>query len=608
MVVYVRIRKIIFVLILLLININVIKAANLTIMPIDTNEWGDSTLLESAGEYLLMDVSYANNTSVLDFLIRKNVKKFSIYLSHYHEDHYGSHNKLTIDGKKMDLMEYLIRNQNKGKYKNYLYTIDILYLPNPKVCEVSGATSCMKEYNRLKSAAQEMGIKVVLLDTGSSFKLGNTNAKVLYMNTDTSDYVNPIGSVANNCSLVTKFTNGSVKFLTAGDIEKITEEKLLKLKIDLSADIFKLNHHGLQYKNELSNNLKFIEKVNPKYAYVQFNETNKWGYKYRAIKTSVDNLNLIKSANIYNTNINGNVKYVIKNNEITPVAEKGVYQVTINYIDQDTNQILSTKEYDFSYSFYGNEIKYHLYDYQKSFSGYSLVTDMNSIEKTGVLKGNKKYNIYYTKVKPNKITLSTNQLELKVGESKTVTITNVEPSGTKCKTVVWNSDNKNIVTVSSGKINALSAGSAKVTVNCDGIVAPINVVVKGVTITNKITIMENEIKQLVGSSAVKEWSTSNKSLATITGQGELTAKAVGTVTITADLVNGNTERWIITIVKSKDEVQSGENPTTSQPEQPSEENIPNNQEEVSTFIRDYLWIFLIIGVIVVNSLFIPKRK
>ena len=120
--------------------------------------------------------------------------------------------------------------------------------------------------------------------------------------------------------------------------------------------------------------------------------------------------------------------------------------------------------------------------------------------------------------------------------------------------------------------------------------------------------MENEIKQLVGSSAVKEWSTSNKSLATITGQGELTAKAVGTVTITADLVNGNTERWIITIVKSKDEVQSGENPTTSQPEQPSEENIPNNQEEVSTFIRDYLWIFLIIGVIVVNSLFIPKRK
>jgi len=136
---------------------------------------------------------------------------------------------------------------------------------------------------------------------------------------------------------VTKFTNGSVKFLTAGDIEKVTEEKILRLGIDVSADIFKLNHHGLQYKNELSNNSDFVKAVNPKYSYVQFTENNKWSYKYKAIKTSVDYLNMSNyyniRSNMYNTDVNGNIQFVIRNNKRTPIAEKGTYQVKINYVD-----------------------------------------------------------------------------------------------------------------------------------------------------------------------------------------------------------------------------------------------------------------------------------
>ena len=55
-------------------NVLFVKAANdLTIMPIDLSEWGDSTLLQSGGEYLLIDAGYGKTTTILDFLINNNV-------------------------------------------------------------------------------------------------------------------------------------------------------------------------------------------------------------------------------------------------------------------------------------------------------------------------------------------------------------------------------------------------------------------------------------------------------------------------------------------------------------------------------------------------------
>ena len=518
-----KLKKLLIFILILVFKLNIVHAAtDLTIMSINTSDWGDATLLQSSGEYLLIDVSYGESTQILDFLINKKVKKFDLYLSHYHGDHYGYNNKLKIDDKSMDLMEYMLRNSKKGGYKDYIYEINTLYLPDSKICEVAKDSYCTKKYNSLTTAANEMGIKIVILNTNSTFKFGNTTAKVLYLNTNESDFVNETGSILNNCALVTKFTNGKTTFLTAGDIEQTTEKKLLKLGINISADIFKLNHHGLQYKKEISNTEEFLKKVNPKYSYVQFNENSQWNYKYNAIKTSIDNLS--GYSNIYNTDINGNIKFVIKNDVITPVVDKNSYKITINYIDTDTNERLDSKTYEFAYAFYGNEIKYHLYDYRKEFNGYKLDTDINVIEATGVLKENKVYNLYYSSIKPTKITLNNANLNLKVGESKSVKITKVEPNGAKCSNVIWNSNDNSIVKVANGNIESLSVGNTIVTVNCDGIVEKINVKVNKTTTTKNISLNENETKVLTASSSVKEWNTSDNSIATINKKGQLIAK------------------------------------------------------------------------------------
>lgn len=379
----------------LLLPTIVFADTDLTIMSIDTDNWGDSNLLKSDDDYLLMDVTTGTTTEIIDFMLDKKVQKFDLYLSHYHNDHYGGGNKLTVtEGEEISLMEYFIRNENKGLYKNYIYDIGTVYLPDPTVCEKSTETKCEVIYKKLVDAAQEMGINVVILTTGSKFTFGNTSAEVLYINTDETimndESVDSLSSFLNNTSLVTVFTNGKTKFLTAGDIQSYTENKLLELGIDVSADIFKLSHHAFQYDNTLSNTPAFIEKVNPKYVFFQFDEG-----AYTKIQTT---LKLVRdTANLYNPQRNGTVNIVVKNDEITPVITENMNKIKINYISKDENKVLYSKTYNFSNKLYGITMKYHLFDYNRAFEGYTLCEDLDEIIPTGILTKDITYNLYYTK-------------------------------------------------------------------------------------------------------------------------------------------------------------------------------------------------------------------
>ena len=411
-------KKILFTFTLLIAFIPFVVNADtdLTIMPIDTNDWGDGTILKSGGKYLLIDVTSASETDLLDFLSDNNINEYDLYLSHYHSDHYGGDNQLTIDGStSICLMEYLLRYQ---KVEGATHKISKLYLPDPNICnryEEDDRTSangnlCENAYLALFGAAYESGTEVVLLgtrseeDVHSSFTFGNTTAKVLYIADEIDDLtgisLDKKNTIINNSSLVTMFTNGRTKFLSAGDIEEVTEKKIIDLGIDISADIFKLNHHGIQKGSEISNTLNFINKVKPKYSYLQFKiEGNPWGYDYSTIKQSIDNLSSF--SNIYTNQVNGDIRFEIKNDVITPIVEKNSYTVTVNYKDKKDDKILDSRTYQFNGSIYSNELKYHLYDYEKEFAGYTADPN-NSIQTSGVLKENVTYNLYYSKPEEDK--------------------------------------------------------------------------------------------------------------------------------------------------------------------------------------------------------------
>lgn len=407
-------KKNMFLLVILLIIFMpaVVSAdTDLTIMPINTSNWGDSTLLKSGNEYLLMDVTEAKTMEVLDFLIEKNVKKFDLYLSHYHSDHYGVSNDFNIDGYgRLRFIEYLMVNKDKGLYKDYKYEIGTLYLPDPNVCyqyddngytETHGAM-CKHMYEEIFGVAYELGIEIVILRTGTSFTVGNTRAEVLYVNNNidmfTSGLVPDEDGLTNNSSLVTMFTSGKTKFLSAGDIEIAAENKILELGIDISADIFKLSHHGIQVPTSISNTKEFIDAVNPKYSYFTFVLGYSNSLTYDSVSLSVNNVN--EFSNIYAPSVNGNISFVIKNDVITPIVEKNGYSITINYVDVDTDEILDTRKYDFSYDLFNNSVNYHLYDYMKKIEGYELYESI--VMTSGILSKDETINIYYKKIPEEK--------------------------------------------------------------------------------------------------------------------------------------------------------------------------------------------------------------
>ena len=65
----------------------------LKITAIDFGEegWGDGTMIESNGECMLMDTFMPDCEDALkEFLLDNGYTEFSLYLSHYHADHFGN--------------------------------------------------------------------------------------------------------------------------------------------------------------------------------------------------------------------------------------------------------------------------------------------------------------------------------------------------------------------------------------------------------------------------------------------------------------------------------------------------------------------------------------
>lgn len=428
-------KKLVFLIILICLPTIVFAKSDLTIAPIDYVN-GDSTLLESNGEYLLIDVGTWDNDTVINYLAKNNVTKFDIYLSHYDGDHWGYNKKdtstnlinylMSKHGSKYTIKNLYIpaiskRSKLTGSYGTY--TLDKCYnLLDTDPDELKDECAIYKRHDYFVKKAKEYGINLIELKEGSTFKVGTTTAKVLYLNTDATVF-QPL----NNSSLVTMFTNGKIKFLTAGDIEEYAEQAILKRGIDITADIYKMSHHGGYMKNRISNSPSFLKRVNPKYVYLQTRYTlSSWwkGSEFNSYITGsgyyyVDGYpqrELADVANIYSYWTLGahkvvgldtamvRAKFVVKNNEVFPIIENinnnNGRTITINYIDKNTKEVLKTKKYDFSlYSYVSDEGKninrYHLFNYKETFPGYTLDSGEDKVVPNGYVNKNIVYNIYY---------------------------------------------------------------------------------------------------------------------------------------------------------------------------------------------------------------------
>ena len=216
---------------------------------------GDAVLLESGGEYILMDLgdstagkskgSYASVKKLLDKL---GVKKLSLYYSHFHGDHTGG---VGTDS----AMDWLTSE----------YNVTTIYAPDASL--FLGKVNFSDTYEKIEriSAKNNAKTKINYLKVGNTFKVGGMSFEIIgpvgvdkytdpgaKENDTGADSDSPYDDFVNNCSLVARVTCGNTVYLTAGDAKTEAENALInkyKNTGKLDADIYKLSHHGIAPAN-----------------------------------------------------------------------------------------------------------------------------------------------------------------------------------------------------------------------------------------------------------------------------------------------------------------------------------------------------------------------
>jgi competence protein ComEC len=130
-------------------------------------------------------------------------------------------------------------------------------------------------FDRFASEVARQNIALSSLGAGERFDIEGVTVEVIWPPpaSDSS------ATSRNNDSVVLRFVYGSVAILLAGDIERETEDALLRSGIDLRADVLKVPHHG----SKTSSTESFIDRVQPGCAVISVGERSRFGHPHAVV-------------------------------------------------------------------------------------------------------------------------------------------------------------------------------------------------------------------------------------------------------------------------------------------------------------------------------------
>ena len=249
---------------------------NIYALYLDSGDKGDSTLLESKGHCLLVDIGTASHApTIIKQLRALGITHVDIMFSHLHIDHTG--------GTPTNYQAGLTQLSLAG------ITVDTLYLPSPSLAPLSKTYPA--RYAAFQSFMNNQGSgKIQYLTVNDEITFGDVTGKVIgpvntnqlspYSYTTLSSENARYVRYENNCSLAVIFTCGNTRYFTAGDSYSDEANSLASYYgSSLKCEIMKLNHHGIGSGN--SNDL--LELVQPLYSFIPNSgvaeaneETGKW--------------------------------------------------------------------------------------------------------------------------------------------------------------------------------------------------------------------------------------------------------------------------------------------------------------------------------------------
>lgn len=267
--------------------------AKLKVHFIDVDQ-GDSTLLESDGEFVLIDAGEKGyGETVADYIEHRGCGELKYMIAtHPDSDHIGG-------------------------LKTVIETIDT---DSFITSETDKSTSAWLNVLR---AVDEYDLNFIDARAGETYSFGEASFTVLAPLADSYDNY-------NNYSVVIKVTYGDVSFLLTGDAEKESEAQMLRSGEDLSADVLKCGHHG----SSTSTSSAFLSAVDPAFAVISCGKNNDYGHPHRE---TVDKLRRSGVA-YYRTDLLGTIVAATdgKNVSILSQAGRQVEAATFSRSDEES--------------------------------------------------------------------------------------------------------------------------------------------------------------------------------------------------------------------------------------------------------------------------------
>ena len=269
---------------------------------------GSSTLVESDGEYMLIDGGDSDKSSYLvSYLKKKEITNFKyVIATHYDADH--------LNGVVGALNVFDVENVICPEY-----------------------TTTTRVYNSFISIMDNKKINRIKPIVGETYSLGRGEFTIIAPNSTGYSNVNDY-----SCGIRFKYNNKS--FLVAGDATNISEEEIVNNSIDINSDVYIVNHHG----SSGSSSSEFLNKIDPEYAVISAGKGNAYGHP--AYKT-LEKLNKI-GAKIYRTDIEGEIEFSFTEKEIQfnkdsyNKLESGEKINKDSYENNQDNKLISSNEGD----------------------------------------------------------------------------------------------------------------------------------------------------------------------------------------------------------------------------------------------------------------------
>lgn len=309
---------------------NLIGDAKLVVHFIDVGQ-GDSTLLESDGEFVLIDAGETEyGDRVVDYIESRGCSKLKyIIATHPDSDHIGGL-KTVIES--VDAENFITSETNK---------------------------STSTWLNVLK-AVDDYDLNYIDAKAGETYSFGEASFTVLA----------PLGESYenyNNYSVVVKAVCGDISFLLTGDAETESEDQMLSAGEDLSADVLKCGHHG----SSTSTSDDFLTAVHPAFAIISCGKDNDYGHPHRETVSKLNNRGIA----YYRTDTAGTIVAATDGRELSILSHGGTQTEAETISKEDLTN--STSSSDSIFPYVGNKSSkvYHRY----TCSGVKTMNEQNKI-------------------------------------------------------------------------------------------------------------------------------------------------------------------------------------------------------------------------------------